>query len=281
MTCTDFYSSGEKFELCCCERCRFTFTQDFPSGPDMDKYYDSSGYISHTDTKEGIINFLYHPVRKFMLRKKVGLVIKQAHIKSGKLLDIGAGTGYFAHAMTKKGWEVDAVEKNKDARIYGRNKFGIDIKSEKSLAGFHPGKYDAITLWHVMEHIENLNETWDRLFELLKKKGVLIVAVPNRASYDAERYGADWAAYDVPRHLWHFTPATMRQWGKKHGFIMAGHLPMPFDAFYISMLSEKNKGNSLPFLRGLCTGSKAWFHSLMKKGKSSSVIYVFRKKQAA
>lgn len=279
MTCTDYYASGELFELFSCEDCNFTFTQGFPTGAAMDKYYESSEYISHSDTKKGFMNNVYHRVRKYMLGRKARLVMKEARRSSGKLLDIGTGTGYFPSTMVNKGWEVEAVEKNAQARAFAKETFDLDVKPEEALGAFDTGTFDVITLWHVMEHLENLNETWDRLYELLTDKGILIIAVPNRASYDAERYGANWAAYDVPRHLWHFTPGTIQQFGSKHGFIMAERYPMPFDAFYVSMLSEKNMKRPFPFLKGMYTGLLAWFSALARKERSSSMIYVFRKKR--
>jgi len=279
MTCTDFYASGEQFELHSCEDCQFTFTQGFPTGAAMDRYYESSDYISHSDTKKGIMNSVYHRVRKYMLGRKARLVAKEAHRTSGKLLDIGTGTGYFAATMVNKGWEVEAVEKNAQARTFAKDRFNLDVRPETDLSIFAPNTFDVITLWHVMEHLEKLNETWDRLYELLTDKGIVIIAVPNRASYDAERYGANWAAYDVPRHLWHFTPGTIQQFGSKHGFIMAERYPMPFDAFYVSMLSEKNMKRAGAFARGMYAGILAWFSALARKERSSSMIYVFRKKR--
>lgn len=225
------------------------------------------------------MNNVYHRVRKYMLGRKARLVMKEARRSSGKLLDIGTGTGYFPSTMVNKGWEVEAVEKNAQARAFAKETFDLDVKPEEALGAFDTGTFDVITLWHVMEHLENLNETWDRLYELLTDKGILIIAVPNRASYDAERYGANWAAYDVPRHLWHFTPGTIQQFGSKHGFIMAERYPMPFDAFYVSMLSEKNMKRPFPFLKGMYTGLLAWFSALARKERSSSMIYVFRKKR--
>ena len=156
--------------------------------------------------------------------------------------------------------------------------FELDVDTEDALAGYADHSFDAITLWHVMEHLEHLNETWEKLFKLLKERGVLIVAVPNPSSYDAEKYKEWWAAYDVPRHLWHFTPSVMQQFGVKHGFKLAEQHPMPFDAFYVSMLTERYKGSRLSFLKGMWTGLLAWFSSLAKKERSSSMIYVFRKK---
>jgi SAM-dependent methyltransferase len=279
MTCTDFYASGDSFELFSCEDCNFTFTQDFPSGSAMDRYYESSEYIPHSDTRKGIVNVVYHLVRKYMLGKKARLVMKEARLSSGKLLDIGTGTGYFPSIMARKGWETEAIEKDACARTFAKEKFNLDVKPEEALSAFEPDTFNVITLWHVMEHLEKLNETWGRLYELLTDKGVLIVAVPNHASYDAEKYGADWAAYDVPRHLWHFTSGTMQQFGSKHGFILAERYPMSFDAFYISMLSEKNMKKPFSFLRGTYTGLLTWFRALTRKEKSSSMIYVFRKKR--
>ena len=129
-----------------------------------------------------------------------------------------------------------------------------------------------------MEHLEHLDEMWTTLWRILKSEGVLIVAVPNPTSFDARKYKEWWAAYDVPRHLWHFSPSVMQRFGAKHGFILEGEHPMPFDAFYVSMLTEKYKGSRFPFLKGMWTGTLAWFSALSKKERSSSMIYVFRKK---
>lgn len=278
MNCTDFYASGEQFKLFSCESCGFIFTQKVPVESEIGKYYESPDYISHTDTRKGVVNSIYHYVRSYMLGRKARLVEKETHRKSGNLLDIGTGTGYFAHTMQSRGWKVEAVEKSPQAREFVREHFGLDVKPESALQEFLPDSFDVITLWHVMEHLEQLNETWECLRNLLNEKGLLIIALPNCSSYDAKRYGEFWAAYDVPRHLWHFTPSTIQQLASAHGFIMAERHPMPFDAFYISMLSEKNKGNSRSFLKGMYAGTLAWFSSLVKKEKSSSMIYVFRKK---
>ncbi len=279
MTCTDFYASGEQFDLYACEDCGFTFTQGVPVESEIGRYYETPDYISHSDTKKGLMNTLYHQVRKYMLGRKARLVMKEAHRKKGRLLDIGTGTGYFANTMLQRGWAVEAIEKNAQARAFAHEHFGLTVKPETALQELPEGSFDVITLWHVMEHLEHLHDVWDTLRRLLNEKGVLIVAVPNRSSYDAGRYGKHWAAYDVPRHLWHFTPATIQQFASRHGFIMAERHPMPFDAFYISMLSEKHRGSSYSFLRGAYAGTLAWFNTLGSKERSSSMIYVFRKKR--
>ena len=279
MTCTDSYASGERFDLYRCTECGFVFTQDAPVEAEIGRYYETPDYISHSDTRKGAMNAIYHRVRQYMLGSKARLVMRYARCRGGRLLDIGTGTGYFAQAMDGRGWKVEAVEKNPQARAFAKEHFGLDVKPESALDEFAPGSFDAITLWHVMEHLEHLNETWVRLGELLAPNGALIVAVPNCSSADARKYGADWAAYDVPRHLWHFTPATIRRLAEKHGFVMAGCHPMPFDAFYVSMLTEKQKGNSNSFLKGMAVGFSAWLSALGNKERSSSMIYVFRKKQ--
>ena len=279
MTCIDHYASGESFEVDRCVHCHFLFTQHAPSENEIGRYYQSPEYISHTDTHKGLMNKVYHQVRTYMLSQKAELVKRVSLLsRTGKLLDIGTGTGYFSHTMQQEGWEVSAIEKSAEARAFALEHFGLLVDSEDKLATYPEASFDVITLWHVMEHLEHLNETWERLRELLKPTGTLVVAVPNYTSYDAQYYGAWWAAYDVPRHLWHFSPTTMKQFAEKHGFTCEEVLPMPFDAFYVSMLTEKYKGSSLSFIKGGFTGLRAFFAARKQKERSSSLIYVFRKK---
>ena len=279
LTCVDHYATGETFHLCRCRDCGFLLTQDFPAEAEMGRYYETPDYISHSDTHKGLVNTVYHWVRAWMLGRKARLVMREAHRTTGRLLDIGTGTGYFPHAMAERGWQVRAVEKNAGARIFAKEHFGLDVLPDHVLPTFPDEGFDVITLWHVMEHLEHLDETWEQLHRLLDAQGVLVVAVPNCTSADARKYGADWAAYDVPRHLWHLTPSTIQQFGAKHGFILAGRYPMPFDAFYVSMLTEQQLHHRLPFVRGLVTGMLAWLSALAAKERSSSLIYVFRKKK--
>ena len=279
MTCTDHYASGESFEVHRCVHCHFLFTQNVPSETEIGRYYQSPDYISHTDTTKGLMNKVYHWVRNYMLDKKAALVKRVSLLpNTGKLLDIGTGTGYFSHAMQQRGWEVSAIEKSPQARQFAKDHFGLLVDSEDKLSSYPAESFHVITLWHVMEHLEHLNETWERLKVMLKKEGTLIVAVPNYTSYDAQHYGAWWAAYDVPRHLWHFSPDTMKQFADKHGFECKEILPMPFDAFYVSMLTEKYRGKRFSFFRGCITGLKALLSARANNERSSSLIYVFRKK---
>jgi 2-polyprenyl-3-methyl-5-hydroxy-6-metoxy-1,4-benzoquinol methylase len=253
-------------------------TQGVPVEAEIGKYYETPDYISHSDTQQGLMNRVYHWVRQYMLSRKAALVKRASGLSEGSLLDYGTGTGYFANTMVCQGWKVKAIEKSPQARAFAKKQFGLDVEAEHSLKDYPSMSLDVVTLWHVMEHLEHLNEMWETLHRILKDKGVLIVAVPNPESYDARKYKEWWAAYYVPRHLWHFTPATMQKFGTKHGFVLEETKPMPFDAFYVSMLTEKYKGNKFSFLKGMVTGICAWFSALANKERSSSMIYVFRKK---
>ena len=275
----NYYATGEAFDIYECDACGMRFTQDAPIEAEAAQYYSSPDYISHTDIRKGLFNRTYHAVRTVMLRRKAHLVMKALGSKEGRLLDIGAGTGYFAREMQRRGFAVEAVEVSEDARKVAEKNAGIKEKDISALATFENESFDAITMWHVLEHVYNLADEWQTLRRLLKNDGRLVIAVPNCASLDAKHYMEFWAAYDVPRHLWHFTPDTIQQFASKHGFIMSERHPMPFDAFYVSMLTERHMNRSFPFLRGMLTGMLAWFSSLVRKERSSSMIYVFRKKK--
>lgn len=197
---------------------------------EIGRYYETPDYISHTDTRKGLMNRVYHEVRKYMLSRKAKLIKRTSGLSKGTLLDIGTGTGYFSNAMKERGWRVKAIEKSPQARSFAKEHFELDVDTEDALAGYADHSFDAITLWHVMEHLEHLNETWEKLFKLLKERGVLIVAVPNPSSYDAEsiRNGGRHTMCPVIYGIYTFRHATIRcqAW-----FKLAEQHPMPFDAF--------------------------------------------------
>lgn len=278
-TCTDHFATGETFDLYECTDCHFAFTQNVPDEKEIGRYYESPTYISHSNTNKGITNRLYHLVRKIMLKNKTGLVKRLTLLKNGKILDYGAGTGHFARAMKKRGWEVTAIEKSDKARELSRKEFDFEMLPVESLSDIKDREFDVVTMWHVMEHIQNLDNMWDELYRILDDTGIAIIAVPNSKSYDAQRYGEHWAAYDVPRHLWHFTPNTIMRWGEKHNFLLERQFTMPFDGFYISVLSESNKGSRLHTMKGFWNGFKGWLAQAKRRGASSSIIYVFRKRR--
>ncbi|MDU0372164.1 class I SAM-dependent methyltransferase [Hymenobacter endophyticus] len=271
--------SKESFAIQQCVACSFQFTNPRPDEAHIGRYYESEEYVSHNSGAGGMINQAYKVARFFTMRRKVALLNKRA--KKGRLLDYGCGTGHFLAAAKSNGWQVAGWEPNARAREEASQRVGQPIGVE-SLVQFQPASFDAITLWHVLEHVHTLNETLQQLIRLLKPDGILMIAVPNVDSLDAQHYRQDWAAYDVPRHLYHFTPKTMTQLLKKHKMQVEEVLPMPLDAYYVSMLSEKHRaergGGMLTVLKA---GYKSNQYAAQHEGQYSSLIYVAHKRPAA
>jgi SAM-dependent methyltransferase len=278
VVCTDFFLTGEHFPLLLCEGCGLRITGTAPDADAIGPYYQSAEYVSHSNTRKGFTNRLYHLVRTIMLERKYKLVKKSSGLSAGSLLDIGAGTGYFPEIMKKKGWSVTGTEKSDSARTFAADNREMQLLPEDGLWSLPDGTFDVITLWHVMEHLHDLEKYWGKIASLIKTKGCLIIALPNPESYDASFYREYWAAWDVPRHLWHFSPENIQQIAGKYGFILKNTVRMPFDAFYVSILSEKYKKTTAPVIMGIITGTMSWLTSLLHIHKSSSLIYVFRMK---
>ncbi len=267
----DWLVSQESFSLEQCAACGLVFTNPRPGEDEIGRYYQSDAYVSHTDTKKGLINMAYQLVRNRTLRQKRQLIEHLAG-SPATLLDVGCATGHFLAECAAHGWQVQGTEPDPGARALAAAK-GLavvpavfDLPADK--------RYKVITMWHVLEHVHQLNDTLHRLFEALEPGGHIAIAVPNRISADAVRYGAGWAAYDVPRHLYHFDPDALRRLMVRHGFVAQGRKPMVFDAFYVSMLSERNRGGSLlaALRAGLDSNRKA-----RTSGQYSSLIHLFTK----
>jgi 2-polyprenyl-3-methyl-5-hydroxy-6-metoxy-1,4-benzoquinol methylase len=211
-----------------------------------------------------------------MLNRKYKHIISVSGKKSGELLDIGAGTGYFVNYMNNKGFEAEGIEVDNDARLVAKENFGIELKSADAVYDLEKEKYDIITMWHVLEHIHDLNGYMQKIREALKPGGIFVCALPNFTSFDASHYRNNWAAYDVPRHLWHFSPQFFYNFAGAHFFEVIKKAPMPLDAIYISLLSEKIKKGSI--IAGFIKGGWFAFKSFFKKDKASSIIYFMIKK---
>jgi len=274
----DYTVTQQTFSIHACTRCGFRYTADAPDSNEIGKYYAAESYISHTNTSKGLINQLYHLVRSFTLHSKRRLVIHAANQSIGNLLDVGAGTGFFVEAMIQAGWQVTGFEPDETARQNAMQRAGITLERPETLWNLPPASFDVITLWHVLEHVHDLKGYLQQFHQLLKPTGTLIIAVPNYTSRDAQYYGAYWAAYDVPRHLYHFSPDSMEALLQNHQFQQPRLKPMWFDAFYVSMLSEKYKTtNNRPIigaLQGLLSNCVAFFN----RRKTSSLIYISKKK---
>jgi len=273
----DHAVSGETFHLRDCKRCGFRFTYPLPEPDVISDYYRSETYISHSDTRKGIINAAYHVARNFMLRRKIRWV---SSFSPGKtLLDVGCGTGYFLNTAQKQGYIAQGVEVDAGARQFAKEKFGLQVDEAEAFLSEHFQKsFDWITLWHVLEHLHNPDRYLAKIKACLEENGLLLIAVPNFSSLDAAHYGDYWAGYDVPRHLWHFHPIMLVQWVTSQGFRLRTKKSMFLDAFYVSLLSEKYlKRGLIGLFSGLLIGFLSSLNGLIFRDKSSSIIYVFGK----
>ena len=253
-------------------------THPQPEPKNIGRYYASTEYISHSDTRTGMTNKLYHKAREYMLKRKLKWVEQASGKSNGSLLDIGAGTGYFAHFLKENGWDVVALEPDETARKVAAEKLNLVILPLEELARQKESSFDVITLWHVLEHVHDIDGYVKHFKEILKPDGTLLIAVPNYTSKDALHYKAQWAAFDVPRHLWHFSPASMEQLLSRNGFTIFEKTDMPLDAFYVSMLSEQYRAN---YFFGPVSAFFTGFFSYLKgrkdKERASSIIYMARK----
>lgn len=275
----DHFSSRELFPVCDCKECGFRFTNHFPSEDEIGKYYDSPGYISHSDSDKGLTNRMYHLFRRLMLRRKVNLV--KRHLKKGNanLLDIGCGTGYFLNAAKERGFTVSGIEKDEKAREKAITRFGLDVRDETAFFRLERSSYDVVTLWHVLEHLEKLHESFEKMADILSPDGTMVIALPNHQSFDAKWYKEKWAAYDTPRHLWHFTPDTLERLLANHNLSVVKKYRMPLDAFYVALLSEQYLGSTalIKYLRAFLIGTTGFIRSLINLKQSSSLIYIVKK----
>ncbi len=269
----DWGYSKEDFEIVKCPKCTFALTQDGPDQESIAEYYHHADYVSHTDINEGLFFKVYHLVREKMLNKKRTWVEK--HAKKGEILDIGAGTGYFLSSLKNNAWKVLGFEPEKNARKIAKEKHDIELITDFEPLFKEEKKFDAISMWHVLEHVHELNLYFDYFKKLLKEDGKIFIAVPNYTSFDGEFYKEKWAALDLPKHLWHFSPKSFKVLAEKHGFELEKMYSLPFDAFYISLLSESS---TLGKIRAVFVGLISFIKERINVEKASSVLYVIKKK---
>lgn len=274
LTVKDYSVSGEAFVIWLCDACKLRFTQDAPDETGIARYYKSEDYISHTNSSKGLVNRLYLAVRKITLNSKAAIVKEATNKQTGTLLDVGAGTGAFLAHMKTGGWTVTGIEPDEGARNVAQQTFNLQLESHGLLKKLPPQSFDAITLWHVLEHVHQLHDSMRVLKRLLKPDGKLFIAVPNYESLDADIYRLAWAAYDVPRHLYHFSPSSIAALMQRHGLKIVAKKPMWFDAFYISLLSSKYKNGNPNWIGAIASGLRSNANALLNKNKCSSLIYV-------
>jgi len=273
----DYTVSQQVFSVWHCSNCTARFTQNVPTATAIGAYYQSADYISHSDIKKGFINRVYHLVRNYTLQSKRKLVQKISGLQTGALLDVGAGTGAFAATMQQAGWKITGLEPDTTARENALKNHALQLQTLDSLFKLGENTFNVITMWHVLEHVHELHTYINTFKKILKKDGALIIAVPNYTSHDAAIYKEHWAAYDVPRHLYHFSPQSMQQLMQQHGFTVKEYKPMWFDSFYVSMLSEQYKSGGNNFIKAIWNGFASNLKALGNAKKSSSVIYIITK----
>lgn len=272
MNCTDYFLTKEIFNIVKCKSCGFIFVNPRPNKTELYKYYESQEYISHSGTNKGIVNFVYTKIRKYTHSNKVKLVSKYA--KGKNILDIGCGSGELLGLFKNNGWQTLGIEPNQNARNIAVSEYKLDVKEESEISNIPDNSQDVISMWHVLEHVSDLNERVGELKRILKKDGTIFIAVPNCISFDATYYEEFWAAYDVPRHLYHFTPDSMKNLFEKFNFSISDVLPMQFDSYYVGMLSEKYRTGRSNILNALFVGWKSNYYARKDKISYSSLLYV-------
>ncbi len=268
----DHNVSNDDFKIVSCDNCGFRFTNPIPTENTIGNYYKSENYISHSSTKKGLINKVYHIVRNRAIKQKESLI--DSLTKEKNLLDIGCGTGDFLGYCKSQKWNAIGLEPDEDARKIALEKNKIETFDLNYLDNIASNSKDVITMWHVLEHVYNLNKDIENYKRILKPNAHLVVAVPNCSSHDADHYKEHWAALDLPIHLYHFTPNDIKNLFEKHDMELVEILPMKFDSYYISMVSEKYKGGNIisGIWRGFISNLKA-----KKTGKTySSQIYFLK-----
>ena len=273
--CKDHTTSKEYFNIVSCETCDFTFTNPSPEGENLANYYKSDMYISHTNNSNGTFKWMYQKTRTYAIHRKIRFLKKIK--KEGTHLDIGCGTGEFLNACKKNGYKTAGIEPSKTARKKAIENYNLSITKNTDLAQYNNAEFDTISMWHVLEHVEDLNGTLIQLKRILKPKGKLLIAVPNHKSWDAKYYKEFWAAWDVPIHLWHFSKMTIKHLFENSSFKLIKSKPMIFDSYYVSLLSEEFICGKKKFIKSFFIGLISNLYGIFTKRGHSSTIYVFEK----
>ncbi len=271
----DYFLTREEFTICRCEACEYMFTWPQPEPKHLQYYYNSPDYISHSINTNDLLSKIYHLVRNHTLRCKVKLI--KRYSKGNRLLDIGCATGEFLNRCRLQGFDARGIEPNENARKAGQQKYNLTIDPVSAIKDFEDSSFDLITMWHVLEHVENLHERMRDVFRLLKPQGTLILALPNPESDDARYYGKFWAAWDTPRHLSHFNQKSVNRLAEIHGMKISQIHPMLYDSYYISLLSEKYMKGKYNYLSALLRGFLSNMKAGMGRNDYSSLIYIIKK----
>lgn len=269
----DYFLTKEVFSLK--KNQEFGFLETHPRPDDLSRYYDTDAYLSHSDSAKGIFAKLYQFIKVINIRMKYSMLGNPQ--AESKLLDYGCGVGDFLLYAKNQGLNTYGFEPNSNARKIASRKVGETTILKNELRDISQ-KFDYITLWHVLEHIPDLLEFVEQLKHHLNPGGEILIAVPNHRSLDAKLYKEHWAAYDVPRHLWHFSPESIQKLFQGFGMKIEKTYPLWFDSFYVSLLSEKYKKNRFGFIRAFLVAFISNLFGIFN-GNFSSVVYKIRKNE--
>lgn len=276
MEVPDYFLTKEMFSLLECLDCDVNFTSPQPSKESIASYYRSEEYISHSNSSRGAFNKIYKAVRRLSISQKIRLI--SGYKSKGSILDIGCGTGHLLHGFKKKGWKTAGIEPNASAAKFAVHQLHLEVSGEEAIAEFPDQCFDVVSMWHVLEHVHDGNERMKQIYRILKDDGVAVVALPNLLAFDAKKYGPAWAAYDVPRHLFHFSPKAFSNLASSNGFTVLKTSPMIFDAYYVSLLSEKYLHGKKCVIKAMINGLKSNLAACtFNKGNFSSLIYILSK----
>lgn len=270
----DLFLTNEAFEIHECLKCGLLFTEPRPKPKEIGKYYQSEEYYSHQENKKGFVPRIYEAVKSVNLKKKYKMATKG--LEPGRMLEIGCGAGDFLHTMEKHGWTCTGIEPSESAKEIATKKVKAKLLNPQEIDKLEDESFDLITMWHVLEHVDNLKEEIKQLQRLLKKGGRLVLALPNFKSADAQYYKEYWAAYDVPRHLNHFCHESINNIFKTTDFKRIKTDKLVWDAYYISYMSEKYMNHSLPLLKGAWKGLRSNCKA-RKNGEWSSLVYILER----
>lgn len=274
-TIKDYFLTGEDFGIDQCTGCELLLTNPRPKPENLSRYYKSEAYLSHTAAKKGFVSGIYKMVRDISLAKKHKLIT--GYIPSGNILDIGCGTGEFLNFMKSHGWQTTGIEPADEARNFAIDNYKLDVFGESKINELPSSGFDVITLWHVLEHVPDLQDRIKQLKRLLKTDGLLVFALPNHDSWDAQFYGKYWAAWDVPRHLYHFNQSSFSILMQNHQLQIISVHPLKFDSYYVSLLSEKYKKEKNSFINALISGMRSNYFALRHLNNYSSLVYLVKK----
>ena len=270
----DLFLTQEPFKILECKECGLLYTTPRPNKDEIGRYYKSEEYYSHQENKEGFIPKVYEKVKSVNLKNKYGIATEGK--EKGKALDIGCGVGDFLHTMEQHGWDCTGVEPSEDAKVIAKKRIKGQLLSSEEQENLPDSSFDIITMWHVLEHVDDIRWQIQQLHRLCKPGGRIIIALPNYKSYDGQYYKAEWAAYDVPRHLNHFNKETLIKILEESGLRHVKTEKLVWDAYYISYMSEKYRKHSIPLLRGAFRGLVSNCKA-RKTGEWSSLVYVFER----